>query len=184
MKKYTFCDNWTKIVAQNWFGARIYPRALTLGSWPLNFRIKILKYKFSLVFVKKNLAQSDQWFKRKLGTNSWQTDNRQTTDRQTDRHFWADPHPYGKLIFFFFFFAYGRERTNRVKFIPPCLLCKFALLTCSARRGIKIDFSKFSYFILLVLVFWKFWNRIIFISTKINLKFIKSYNMKWVQIIR
>jgi hypothetical protein len=27
---------------------------------------------------------------------------------------------------------------NRVKFIPPCLLHKFALLTCSARRGIKI----------------------------------------------
>ncbi len=60
LKKYTFCDDWAKIVAHSWFGAIIYPRALTLGSWPLNFRIKILKYTFSLVFVKKILAQSDQ----------------------------------------------------------------------------------------------------------------------------
>ncbi len=61
--------------------------------------------------------------------------DRQTTDRQqtTDRHFWADPYPYGK----FFFFAYGRERTNGVKFIPPCSLRKFALLTCFARRGTR-----------------------------------------------
>jgi hypothetical protein len=64
LKKYTFCDNWTKIVAQSWFGARIYPRVLSLGCWPLNFRIKIPKYTFSLVFVKKNFAQSDQRCKR------------------------------------------------------------------------------------------------------------------------
>ncbi len=63
-QKYTFCKNWKKLVAQSWFGARIYSRALTLGCWPLNFSIKILKYTFSLVFVKKNLAQSDQGFKR------------------------------------------------------------------------------------------------------------------------
>ena len=53
LQKYTFCDNLTKIVGQSWFGNIIYPRALSLGCWPLNFRIKILKYSFSLVFVKK-----------------------------------------------------------------------------------------------------------------------------------
>ncbi len=40
----------------------------------------------------------------------------------------------GNLIFFF---SHGRERTNGVKFIPPCSLRKFATLTCSARRGIN-----------------------------------------------
>ncbi len=40
-------------------------------------------------------------------------------------------------FFFFFFFAYGSVRTNGGKFIPPCLLCKFASLTCFARSGIK-----------------------------------------------
>ncbi len=35
------------------------------------------------------------------------------------------------------------ERTNRVKFIPPCLLRKFASLTCSESREIII-FDRFS----------------------------------------
>ncbi len=49
LKKYTVCDDWTKIVAQCWFGARIYPRALTLGSWPLNFRINFtFNFKYGL----------------------------------------------------------------------------------------------------------------------------------------
>jgi hypothetical protein len=29
--KYTCCKNWTKIVGQSGFGARIYPRGLALG---------------------------------------------------------------------------------------------------------------------------------------------------------
>ncbi len=59
------------------------------------------------------------------------------TDRQTDRQtdiFELTPIRKGKLSIFFFF-AYGRENTNGVKFIPPYLLRKFASLTCSARRG-------------------------------------------------
>ncbi len=51
LKKCTFCDDWTKIVAQGWFGARIYPRALTLGSWPLNFRINFINSHFHLLFL-------------------------------------------------------------------------------------------------------------------------------------
>ncbi len=31
LQKYTFCKNWTKIMGQSWFGARIYPRGLSLG---------------------------------------------------------------------------------------------------------------------------------------------------------
>ncbi len=141
MKKYTFCDNWTKIVAQSWFGARIYPRALTLVRWPLNFRIKILKYTFSLVFVKKKFSPIRPKVQKIIGdqlvTDNRQTDRQQTTDnRQT---FLSWPPSIWKILiffFFFFFFAYGRERTNGVKFIPPCSLRKFALLTCFARRGI------------------------------------------------
>ncbi len=64
LKKYTFCENWTKIMDPRWFGPRIYPRILSLGCWPLHLRIKILKYIFSLVFVKKNSCQSGQGFKR------------------------------------------------------------------------------------------------------------------------
>jgi hypothetical protein len=47
LQKYTFGENWTKIVAQSWFGTRISTRGLTLRCWPLNFRIKIFKYTFS-----------------------------------------------------------------------------------------------------------------------------------------
>ena len=36
------------------------------------------------------------------------------------------------------FFASERNRKNRVKFIFSCLLCKFALLTCSNYRGMKL----------------------------------------------
>ncbi len=69
------------------------------------------------------------------------TDRRQTTDRQTDRQtdiFELTPIHKGNFKFFFFF-AFGRESTNGVKFIPPCSLRKFALLTCFARRGIIIN---------------------------------------------
>ncbi len=139
LKKYTFCDNWTKIEAQSWFGARIYPRALTLGSWPLNFRIKILKYTFSLVFVKKNYPNWTNGSKDNLGRTRYrQTDDRRQTDRQT---FLSWPLSIREIFNFFFFFACGRERTNGVKFIPPYSLRKFASLTCSTRRGI-IKFLK------------------------------------------
>ena len=133
MTKYTFCDDWTKIVVLSWFGARIYPRALTQGSWPLNFRIEILKYTFSLVFVKKKFSPIIPTVKKIIGDKL--VTNRQTTDnRQTDILSW--PQSIWEFYFYFFiFFAYGRERTNW--FIPPCLLCKFASLTCFARRGIK-----------------------------------------------
>ncbi len=40
------------------------------------------------------------------------TDNRQTDNRQTDRHFWADPHLYGKFFFFFFFLRMGGRERN------------------------------------------------------------------------
>ncbi len=63
-----------------------------------------------------------------------QTDNRQTTDRQTDI-FELTPIQMGNFNFFFFF-AYGRERTNGVKLIPPRSLRKFTLLTCFTRRVI------------------------------------------------
>jgi hypothetical protein len=71
------------------------------------------------------------------------TDGRQT-DRQTDRQkdiFELTPIHKGNFLLLLFFFAYGRERTNGVKFIPPYSLHKFAWLTCSARRGIKKNFS-------------------------------------------
>ena len=132
MKKYTFCDDWTKIVAQSWFCARIYPRALTLGRWPLNFRIKILKYSFSLVFVKK-ICPIRRTVQKIIGdelvTDRQQTD-RQQTDRQQTNIF--ELTPIHKKTFFF----HMGGRTNGGKFIPPCLLRKFALLTCFARRGI------------------------------------------------
>ncbi len=41
----TLFFNWTRIVGQSWFES-------TLGCWPQNFRIKILKYTFSLVYEK------------------------------------------------------------------------------------------------------------------------------------
>ncbi len=141
LKKYTFCDNWTKIVAQSWFGARIYPRAFTLECWPLNFRIKVIKYIFSLVFVKKILAKSDHRFKRYLGTNSSQTtDNRQqTTDRQTtDRQtFLSWPPSIWEFFFFFFFCTWEGE--NEWGEIYTSLLATqvcFAHLLCS--QGDKI----------------------------------------------
>jgi hypothetical protein len=64
-----------------------------------------------------------------IGDELVMTDNRQTTDRQTDRQadrqtFLSRPSSIREI--FFSFFAYGRERTNGVKFIPPCF----------ARRGI------------------------------------------------
>jgi hypothetical protein len=48
------------------------------------------------------------------------------TERQTDRHFGANLHPYGKLKKLIF--AYGREITNGVKFIPPCCACRGIIL--------------------------------------------------------
>ncbi len=58
-----------------------------------------------------------------------QTTDRQTTDRQT---FLSWPPSIWEILIliFFFFFAYGRKRTNGVKFIPPCF----------ARRGINESF--------------------------------------------
>ena len=66
------------------------------------------------------------------------TDNRQQTDRQQTDIFELTPIHKGNF-FFFFPFAFGMERTNGVKFIPPCSLRKFASLTCFARRGIKLS---------------------------------------------
>jgi hypothetical protein len=151
LKKYTFCDNWTKIVAQNWFGARIYPRALTLGPWPLYFRIIILKYIFPLVFVKKIYPNQTNGSKDNWGqTRDRQTDRQQTDNRQT---FLSWPPSIWEILIFFFFFAYGRERMNGVKFIPPCLLRKFASLTCSTRRG-KNTFRDFFCHISAIFVFF------------------------------
>ncbi len=85
----------------------------------------------------------------KLVTENRQTDNRQTDNRQTFLS-WP-PSIWEILILIFFFFAYGRERTNGVKFIPPCLLRKFASLTCFARRGIKQTFYCLT---------WNIWNKL------------------------
>ncbi len=70
------------------------------------------------------------------------------TDRQTDRQtdiFELTPIHMGNFNFFliFFFFAFGRQRTNGVKFIPPSSLRKFASLTCSARREIIFCIVKY-----------------------------------------
>jgi len=56
-----------------------------------------------------NLSQLDQRFKRQLGTNSLQTDRRQTTDRQT---FLSWPLSIREIFKFFFFFlpVGGKER--------------------------------------------------------------------------
>jgi hypothetical protein len=109
LQKYTFCKNWPIIVAQSWFGTRIYTRGLTLGQWSLSSKSKMFTYSFSLVFVQNFLSQSDQGPIQK------------------------------RNLLFLFYFVNGRERTNGVKFIPPCLLRKLALLTCFARRIILID---------------------------------------------
>ncbi len=76
----------------------------------------------------------------KLVTDRQQTDRQ--TDRQTDNRQQTDifeltPIHMGNFNFNFFFFLHWRERTNGVKFIPPCSLRKFASLTCLACRGIK-----------------------------------------------
>ena len=94
---------WRINSGQSWFGARIYPKALTLGYLPLNFRIKILKYILCLNFVKKKFSPIRPTVQKIIGDKL--VTDRQQTHIQTDRHFWADPHPYGKLIFFFFFFC-------------------------------------------------------------------------------
>jgi hypothetical protein len=141
MKKYTFCDDWTKIVAQRWFGARIYPRALNLGSWPLNFRIKILKYTFSLVFVGKKLSLIGPTFQKIIG-------DKLVTDRQTtNRHFWADPHPYGN---FFFFFCIWEGENEWGEIYTSLLATQVGSLTCFAFMGIKNKLygSTFFYFTL------------------------------------
>ncbi len=110
MQKYTFCKNWTKIMDPRWFGPRIYPRALSLGRWPLSFRIKILKYIFSLVFIKKFHANQTKGSKDNWG----QTCYRQTTDRQTDIFELTPIHRENFLIFFFFFFLRmgGKEQAG------------------------------------------------------------------------
>ncbi len=138
MKKYTFCDDWTKIVAQSWIGARIYPRALTLGCWPLNFRIESLKYTFSLVFVKKKFAQSDKRFKKiigdKLVTDNRQTDNRQT-DRQTDIFEPTLIHMGNLILFLFFLNEWGEIYTSLL-----ATQVRFAHLLCSQGDNSQISF--------------------------------------------
>ncbi len=104
-EKYTFCDYWTNIVAQSWFCARIYPRALTLGCWPLNFRIEILKYTFSLVCVKKILPNQTNGSKDNWG----RTRHRQTTDRQQTDIFELTPIHMGNFNFLFFFYILEGE---------------------------------------------------------------------------
>ena len=133
LQKYTFCKYWTKIVGQSWFGARIYTRGLTLGGWPLNSEIKISSYSFSLVLYKNFYPNQTNGSKNNWG---WPTDRRLTTD---DRQTFLSWPPIHKGNFNFFFCVYGRERMNGVKLIPPCLLRKFALLTCSACRGIRFQ---------------------------------------------
>jgi len=92
-------------------------------------------------------GSKDNWGR----TRHRQQTDRQTTDRQTDRQtdiFEPTLIHMGNLNFFFF--AFKRERPNGVKFIPPCLLRKFTLLTCSARRGKNM----FSFFLFLFLAHW------------------------------
>jgi hypothetical protein len=133
LKKYTFCDYWTKIVAQSWFGARIYSRALTLGSWPLNFRIKILKYTFFLVFVKKIFSPIRPMVQKIIRDELVTTDRQ--TDRQRDRQTFLSwpPSIWEILILIFYFFLHmgGRERMGGNLYLLACYassLCSLALL--------------------------------------------------------
>jgi hypothetical protein len=98
------------------------------------------------IIGEKVVTDRQQTTDRQQATDRQQNDNRQpttdnrqqTTDnRQTDI-FELTPIHMGNFIFFF---AYGRERRNGMKFIPPCLLRKLALLTCFALRWIKINLS-------------------------------------------
>jgi hypothetical protein len=91
-----------------------------------NSELKNSSYSFLLVFIKKfiQIRPTDQ----KINGNHQQTYNRQI--------FLSGPPSIWEILVNFFF-EDGRERTNRVKFIPPCMLREFALLTCSTRRGIK-----------------------------------------------
>jgi hypothetical protein len=128
LQKFTLCENRAKILDPRWFGPRIYPGILSLECWPLSLRIKILKYIFSLVFVKKIHANQTNGFKDNCDQTHYRQRDRQTTGRQTDRQ--TDIFELTLIYIgnfnFFLFFAYGLQKMNVVKFIPPC----------SGRRGI------------------------------------------------
>jgi hypothetical protein len=136
LKKYTFCDNWTKIEAQSWFGARIYPRAFTLGSWPLNFRIKILKYTFSLVFVKKKFIPIGPTVQKMIG-DELVTDRQTTDDRQTDI-FELTPIHKGNFFFFFFCLWEGKNEWGEIYTSLLATQVRFAHLLCSQGDKIQI----------------------------------------------
>ena len=62
--------------------------------------------------------------------------DRQTDNKTTDRHFWADPHPYGK----FWFFWGGRERIGGNLYLLARYPSSLRSLTLLA--GEKNDFMK------------------------------------------